>query len=402
MAQFKYEGRDKTGKKRKGKISGLSRREIMLNLREKGIAVSHLYEEKESILHKEITIGNPVKFKDFVIYLRQFATLIQAGVSIVESTKVLAAQTDSKPLRMVLLAIEEDLRTGKLFSEAAAKHKKVFPSLFFNLIQAAEVSGTMDETLEQLADYFEKQHQTRQKVKSAMAYPVVVGLIAFGVVIFLLTSVVPTFANMFNDFGAELPAITVFVLGISGWMQSYWWTLVLLILLLLGIFTLLRKNSSSKYFIDYAILKIPFFGILLQKAALARITRTLSSLFSSSVPILKAMSIVENIAENEVIALVLRDARASLEKGQALSEPMRKHWVFPPLVTQMISIGEQTGSLDLMLSKVADFYEKEVENTTDQLKSLIEPIMIVFLAIIVGTIVLSIMVPMFEVFNHVG
>lgn len=401
MAKFKYSGRDRKGKK-EGVITSTSKREAMLKLREEGIRVLEIAEVPETLLTKDISIGNPVKLQHFVVYLRQFSTLLKAGVSVVDSTKILASQTESKHLTKVLLDIEQDLREGNPLSEAAAKHKKVFSPMFINMVRAGEAGGNMDETLDRLAEHYEKQHNTKQKIISALAYPVVVGIIAIGVVIFLLVSVVPTFVTMFEDFGGELPAITKFVMNSSEFMQIYWWLIVLLFIAFGITIVLLRKNIRTKYYLDLFILRIPIFGKMLQKAVLARMTRTLSSLFSSSVPILQAMSIVEKVVENEVIATVIRDSRNALEKGQSLTGPMKSHWAFPPMVTQMITIGEETGSLDSMLGKVADFYEKEVEYSTDRIKSLIEPLMIVMLAAIVGTIVTSIMVPMFEIFNQIG
>lgn len=400
MARFKYSGRDRKGKV-EGVINSTSKREAMFKLREDGIRILEITEVPESIFTKDISIGNPVKLQHFVIYLRQFSTLLKAGVSVVDSTKILSAQTESKALKKALLDIEQDLREGNPLSDAAAKHKKIFTPMFINMVRAGEAGGNMDETLDRLAEHYEKQHSTRQKIKSALAYPIVVGIVAIGVVIFLLVSVVPTFVAMFEDFGGELPAITKFVLSSSEFMQRYWWLIVLFFFALTISIVMLRKNPQTKYYLDYFILRIPIFGKMLQKAVLARMTRTLSSLFTSSVPILQAMTIVERVVENEVIAKVIRESRNSLERGRSLTEPMKKHWAFPPLVTQMIVIGEETGSLDAMLGKVADFYEKEVENSTDRIKSLIEPLMIVLLAGIVGTIVTSIMVPMFEIFNQV-
>ncbi|MGD6853800.1 type II secretion system F family protein [Bacillus infantis] len=401
MPRYKYSGRDMKGKK-SGIISAASKREAMLQLKKDSIRVTELNEVAETLLTKELSIGNPVKLQDFVIYLRQFSTLLRAGVTVVDATGILSEQTESKALKKALVEVEQDLREGNPLSDAAAKHRKIFSSMFVNMIKAGEAGGNMDDTLERLAVHFEKQHFTKQKIVSALAYPVAVAIIAVAVVIFLLVSVVPTFVEMFKDFGGELPAITQFVLSSSEFMQVYWWIVVILFIALFAGFTAVRSNKSSKYYLDYAFLRMPIFGKMLQKAALARMTRTLSSLFASSVPILQAIAIVENVVENEVVAKVLKKSRTSLEEGRSLTEPMRKHWVFPPLVSQMIAIGEETGSLDEMLSKVADFYEREVESSTDRLKSLIEPLMIVFLAGIVGTIVTSIMVPMFEIFNHVG
>ncbi|WP_226677432.1 type II secretion system F family protein [Mesobacillus jeotgali] len=401
MARFKYSGRDRT-KKRSGTITAGSKREALAKLRDEGIRTTEIFEVPETLLTKEINIGNQVKLQHLVIYLRQFATLLKAGVSVVESTNILARQTESKALRKALLDVEAELREGNQLSQASAKHDKVFSNMYINMIKAGEAGGNMDETLERLADHYEKQHNTRQKVVAALTYPAVIGLIAIGVVIFLLVSVVPTFVGMFADFGGELPEITKFVLGASEFMQGYWWLLLLFFLAVVVALSFAKKNKKSKYYLDYAILRMPIFGKLMQKAVLARMTRTLSSLFTSSVPILQALSIVENVVENEVVSRVVRESRDSLEIGQSMTGPMKNHWAFPPLVTQMISIGEETGSLDGMLGKVAEFYEKEVETSTDQLKSLIEPIMIVILAGLVGTIVTSIMIPMFDIFNHVN
>jgi type IV pilus assembly protein PilC len=401
MARFKYSGRDKSGTKN-GVAQGSSKRDVMQKLRENGIRVIEIEEIPESLLTKDINIGNPVKLQHFVVYLRQFATLLKAGVSVVDATRILAEQTDSKPLKKALLDMELELLEGNPLSTAAFKYQKIFTPLFINMIKAGEIGGNMDETLERLADHFEKQHHTKQKITSALAYPLTVGVIAVFAVSFLLVKVVPTFVTMFNDFGGELPAITRFVLGASEWMQSFWWLIILFGLAITVLLQVLKQNKETRYYIDYFVLRVPIFGKLLQKSFLARMTRTMSSLFASSVPVLQAMSIVENVVGNEVIAKVIKDSRISLEKGNSLTEPMKKHWAFPPLITQMISIGEKTGSLDEMLGKVADFYEKEVDTGTDQLKSLIEPLMIVILAALVGTIVTSIMVPMFDIFNQIN
>jgi type IV pilus assembly protein PilC len=402
MAQFSYVGRDKSGKKRIGSILGLSKREAVLKLKEKGIAVMEVQEMKQNLFNKEISLGSPVKSQQFVIFLRQFATLLRAGVSVVDSTNILAVQTESKALQKVLADVEEELRQGNPLSMAMSRHRNVFPPMVINMVSAGEAGGSLDDTLDQLATYFEKQHYTKQKIISAMMYPMIVGVVAVFVVIFLLAKVVPTFAAMLQDAGGELPAITLFVLAASDFVQEFWWLLITLFLLLYLALLIVLKNKSSRYYYDYVILKVPIFGKLLQKSALARMTRTLSSLFSSSVPILQSLSIVEKVVENEVVAKVIRESRSSLEMGQRLTEPMKKHWIFPPLVTQMISIGEETGSLDEMLAKVADFYEKEVETGTDRLKAMIEPLMIVFLASIVGTIVISVIVPMFEMYKNIG
>ncbi|MGJ7912304.1 type II secretion system F family protein [Neobacillus sp. LXY-1] len=399
MPRYKYSGRDKKGKKQ-GTVNASSKREAMVKLKDDGIRVIDITEVPETFLTKELTFGNQVKLQHFVIFLRQFATLLKAGVTVVDATGILAKQTESKGLKRALLDVEVELREGNPLSEAVSKHKKIFTPMFINMVHAGEISGTLDNTLERLADYYEKQHFTRQKIVSALAYPMVVGVIAIGVVIFLLAVVVPTFVQMFADMGGELPAITKFVLSASDFTQSFWWLIVIVFVLIALFIMYFKSNRKTKYYLDLFILKMPIFGKLVQKAALARMMRTLSSLFSSSVPILQAMTIVERVVENEVLAKVIRESRQTLEKGRSMTEPMEKHWAFPPLITQMISIGEETGALDAMLAKIADFYEKEVETGTDRMKSLIEPIMIVILASLVGTIVTSIIVPMFSMFDQ--
>ncbi|UXH44235.1 type II secretion system F family protein [Rossellomorea vietnamensis] len=400
MGRYKYTGRDQKGKK-SGIVTASSKKDALIQLKKQEVRVIDILEMPETLMTKDITIGNPVKLQHLVIFLRQFATLLQAGVTVVDATHILSEQTESKALGKALKEIEDELRDGNPLSEAFSRHKKIFEPLLINMLKAGEASGSLDETLEGLATHYEKQHITKQKIISALAYPMVVGVIAIGVVIFLLAAVVPTFVNMLNDFGGELPAITQFVIASSDFMQKFWYIIIMFFVFIAITLAMLRKDKRSKYYLDYAVLRIPIFGKMLQKAVLARMTRTLSSLFSSSVPILQALAIVEKVVENEVVARVIGESRRSLEKGTSLTDPMKRHWAFPPLVTQMIAIGEETGSLDSMLAKVADFYEKEVESATDRLKSLIEPLMIVMLAGLVGTIVTSILVPMFEIFNSV-
>ena len=401
MTVFKYSGRTTTGTMKKGTVDAENQKAAVAKLRKQGINPREIAESK-SLLHKELALGSKVKNEDFVVYCRQFATLIRAGVSLVESTKILAEQTSSKPLKKALFAVEEDIRTGTTFSGAAAKSSKVFPPMFINMIRAGEATGNLDETLERLASYYEKQHNLKKKIQSMMMYPLVLFMMTIVVVVFLMLTIVPTFVDMFADFDAELPAITVFVMGLSDFIKGFWWLLLIIVVGIIVTFNYLFKhNQQFHYQVHYLLLRMPIFGKLLQKAAIARMSRTLSSLFSSSVPILQALSIVEKVIGNPVMGKVVLESRSSLEKGSSLSAPLQKSWLFPPLVTQMTQIGEQTGSLDYMLEKISDFYEDDVDRTVDTLKGLIEPLMIVFLAAVVGTIVLAIMVPMFSLYEQV-
>lgn len=400
MARFKYEGRDRK-KIRTGIVVATSRRDAVERLRDEGIKVIDIREVQATTLQKDIVIGNPVKRDQFIMFLRQFSTLMRAGVTIVDAVRILSKQVDSKPLRKTLVEVDEELRKGNTLSDSLAKYPKIFEPLTINLVRAGEMSGNIDESLDRLATHYDKAYQTRQKVISAMTYPAVVGFLAIGVVIFLLSSIVPMFVDMFASFGGELPWITQFVMAGSDFVIGYWYILVLAVIVIAGSYWLMRKSEAGNMFLDKAVLKVPIFGNIMKKSALARLTRTLSSLFSSSVPILQAMTMTEKVVGNAVMSKVLLAARDSLERGGSLTEPMKNHWAFPPLIPHMISIGEQTGSLDHMLEKVAEFYEKEVEQETDRLKALIEPLMIVFLAVLVGTIVLAIMMPMFGMFENV-
>ncbi|WP_017755966.1 type II secretion system F family protein [Calidifontibacillus oryziterrae] len=401
MAFFRYKGRNKVGKVVEGKIKGDTKKDVISTLRNQGISVTAI-DEIKSVLYKEVKLFEQgVKSQDLVIYIRQFSTLLKAGISVVDATHILSEQTGSKALKAALQDVEENLKSGTPLSDAAEKHRNVFPPLYINMVRAAEVAGNLDEILDRLAVYFEKQHNTRAKVKSAMAYPAVVGIMAIVIVVFLLSTIVPTFAGMFQSFGSELPLMTKMVVGAGDWFKSFWWLFVLLIIGISVGFMVIKKHPKTKYHVDYAFFKMPIFGKLLQKAALARMTRTMASLFASSVPILQSVAIVEKIVGNEVIVKVLREARTALETGQSMVAPMERHWAFPPLVTQMLAVGEKTGSLDVMLDKVADFYETEVDIATDQIKSLIEPLMIVFLSVVVGGIVAAIAIPMFSLFDQI-
>lgn len=400
MVVYRYNGRSIEGAIKKGTIDATTKAQAIQKLREMKINPREV-EESKSILHKELSIGQKVKTQDFVIYTRQFATLIRAGVSIVESTRILADQTKSKPLKKALNSVEEDVRTGLTFSDAAGKYPNVFPAVFVNMIRAGEATGNLDTSLDRLAMSLEKQFAIKKKVQSTLTYPVILLILTFGVAGFLMLTIVPQFVSMFNDMGADLPAITKFVMALSEFLQSSWFIILPIIFIIVGIFMWLYKNNEKFYFgITYAIMRMPVFGQLVQKSSIARVTRTLSSLFSSSVPILQALTIVEKVSGNPVVGKVLIEAKRSLEKGSTLTAPLQASWIFPPLVTQMTLIGEQTGSLDYMLEKVAVFYEDEVDRTVDTLKSLIEPLMILFLAFVVGGIVMAIMIPMFSLYEQ--
>ena len=401
MSVYKYTGRTKAGTIKKGTIEAINKNAAVAKLRDRGINPRELT-ESTSLLHKEIKFGGKLKNRDFVIYCRQFSTLIRAGVSIVESTNILAHQSTAKPLKKALEQAEEDVRSGIPFSQAVSKHPKVFPELFINMMRSGEATGNIDNTLERLANTFEKQFNLKKKVQSTLTYPAILMTMTIAVVIFLLIFVVPTFVKTFEDMGVELPLITVITVALSEWLQKFWWLIIFVIAASAIAFHYMFKNNKQFNFtVHYILLKIPIFGPLLQKTAIARLMRTLSSLFSAAVPILQALTISARVSGNPVISQVILNSRASLERGSSLSEPLEKSWIFPPLVTSMTRIGESTGSLDYMLEKISDFYEAEVDRSVDTLKSLIEPLMILILAGAVGLIVAAIFVPMFSLYEQI-
>jgi len=397
---FRYSGRTKTGAPKKGNIEAPNKKVAMEKLRAQGINAREL-QESNSILHKDIAFGTKVKHQEFVIYCRQYATLIRAGVPVVEATHILGEQTRSKPLKRALMQVEEDIRNGMAFSDAAGKHPKVFPLLFVNMMRAGEATGNVDDTLDRLASTLEKQYNIKKKIQSAMTYPAILSLLTLVVGMFLMVFIVPTFMDAFKEMNLEMPLITVIVVGISDWLIQFWYLVILgLLVLVVGLHYFYKNNKEFHYAVNVFLLRMPIFGQLLQKDIIARMTRTLSTLFSSSVPILQALTIVEKVGGNPVMGKVVLEARDNLEKGGTLSEPLEKSWLFPPLVTQMTSIGEKTGSLDYMLEKIADFYEEEVNRAVDTMKSLIEPLMIVVLALVVGVIVAAIFLPMFQLYEN--
>lgn len=402
MPLYRYVGRTRKGEIKRGTIESNSEKQALLELREKDIILRELKEVNSRIfLKKLLPRRKKVKIEHFVIYCRQFATLIRARISVLDATRILIQQTESKQLKQTLKEVEADIITGKSYSEAVERQPDVFPSLFVHMVRAGEATGEFDNTLDQLANYYEKQNRLLKKVQSAMAYPTLLFFVILVVALLLLVTVIPSLSSSLTNMGIELPKITVIVMTISEWILQYWCIGFILIALCIGVFLYLYKNEKKfAYYFHVMLLKMPIFGKVLQKTAIARMTQTLASLFAGSIPVLQSLSIVEKVVGNPVMGEVLNEARKSLEQGKPLSEPLKKSWVFPPFVSHMTAIGEQTGQLDEMLGKIAEFYEEDVDRTIDTLKSLIEPILILFLAVVVGIIVISILIPMFSMYTE--
>lgn len=402
MAIFQYEGKLLNGKRKKGRVTAVSLREAKEKLRQESILVTELAELESTGLNKEVNLlPERVKIEHLIMYVRQFATLIRAGVPIVRATSILRVQTESKVLKKTLSQVEDDLREGIAFSEAIKKHPRVFSNFFSSMALAGEASGNLEEALDQIGLQLQKQYDVKRKVISALTYPLVVSIVAIGVVAFLMVNVVPTFASIFGQLGGELPLITRIVVAVSDFVAAYWWLIFGGALLALLVFTWMLKRDKERYVIDGLLLKMPIFGPIVLKSQIALLTRSLAVLLQAAVPILSAIEITEKIVSNRVIRNGLAQARKMMAQGIPLHEPLERNDSFPPLMTQMIAVGEESGDLDSMLNEVAEFYETEVETTTDRLKSIIEPLLIVVLASIVGVIVIAIVVPMFQIYGDI-
>ncbi|GAB4273432.1 MAG: type II secretion system F family protein [Coriobacteriia bacterium] len=396
MPTFAYEVRDRTGRIVKGTLEGEGREAVSAKLREMGYIILNL--EEKSSGFGQIKFGTGVKTKDLTVFSRQFATMINAGLSLTKCLAILGAQTESAALREIVSQVGRDVEAGQSLSEALAKHPRVFPPIFINMVRAGETGGVLDEVLLRLADHFENEANLRSKIKSAMTYPIAMGVLVLLILIAMMVFVVPTFEGMFASFGGELPAATRLLVNISNTVRSIW-GLVFLVVVIVGWFGFRawKQTETGKFVWDSFKLRLPVVGPLVRKMALARFTRTFGTLVSAGVPILSALDIVGDTAGNEVIGRAVRRIRAAIKEGETIAKPLSEHKVFPAMLVQMISVGEETGALDAMLNKVADFYDNEVSAAVEGLTSLIEPIMMAGMGIMVGGIVIALYMPMFQI-----
>lgn len=402
-ATYVYRVRDKAGKVISGAIEAENQMAVASKLRGMGYIVLDITEKKEAVRFGGFSLlRRGVKTKDITVFARQFATMINAGVSITKSLAILAEQTESPTLRTVITQVQKDVEGGLSLSEALAKHPQIFPPIFINMTRAGEAGGVLDESLLRIAEHFEKDMELKGKIKSALSYPVAVLSLALVLVFAMIIFIVPVFVGMFNQLGGELPLPTKVLLALSGFIRSFWWLIGAAVFGLIFGYRQAKKNPHTLYLIDSVKLRLPVFGVLIQKMSLAKFTRTFATLIASGVPILQAMDIVADTAENAVITRTVKEARASIKEGETISKPLSKSPVFPPMVVQMVAIGEETGALDTMLNKVADFYDSEVTATVESLTSMLEPILMMFLGLSVGGILISIYMPMFQLITLIG
>ena len=400
MAVYRWQGVSPKGETIKGVMEATSREAVIIRLRSQRIQpVPSRIKEKGRGLDADINLpsfGSPVAAKDVVIFTRQFATMIDAGLPIVQCLQILASQTDSAPFRKIITAVKDDVESGTTLADAIRKHPKVFTDLYTSMVQAGEIGGILDTILVRLANYLEKAVKLKSKIKGAMIYPTCIVAAAVLVTAVLLIWVIPVFAEVFESFGSALPAPTQFVINLSNFVIANVYYLAAVPII--GFFALRYAYATErgKVAIDRFMLKIPVFGPLIRKAAVARFTRTLGTLVSSGVPILDALGITARTAGNKVVEHAIVTARASIASGRTIAEPLIESKVFPPMVCQMISVGETTGALDSMLQKIADFYEDEVDNMVANLMSLLEPAVILFLGVVIGGLVVSMYLPIFR------
>jgi len=402
---FKYSYRDTQGRIQNGEIEAPNEAAVSSKLRSMGLAPISIDAVRASALKREIKIPgltDKISLKDISILSRQLATMIQAGLSIIRALNILAEQTENAALGKVVLDVRSDVETGVSLSQAIGRHPTVFPPLMINMIRAGEVGGFLDSVLLSIAENFESEVKLRNKVKSAMAYPVVVFVIAIVAVVGMLLFIVPVFANMFATLGGELPPLTAALVAISDFLKV---GTIPMIIVGFGVSVFWTRNKNKKEFrekVEPLYLKLPVFGGLIQKIAISRFTRNFGAMIRAGVPILQALDIVGEASGNVVIEHAANDVRESVRTGNTLAGPLAEHAVFPAMVVQMISVGEDTGALDTMLDKIADFYDQEVESTTDALTSLIEPLMIGVLGSIIGTMIIGLYMPIFGIFELIN
>lgn len=403
MASFQYRVRDRQGQAVTGTLEAENSQLVVEHLRRSGYIITSIKEiKKAKDVSEYFEQFHRVTYKDLAVFSRQFATMIGSGLPLLRTLIVLTEQTNNMKLRLAVDYLRRDVEGGLSLSNAMQKHQNIFPNIFISMVKAGEVSGALDEIMERLALYFENEHDIREKVKVATRYPMIVVVFASMILGFLLTFVIPRFVTMFHNMKAELPLPTKIVIASSQFFQNYL-LYILFLTFAIGYFIYRYfQTKEGKLAKDTVLLKLPIFGEILKKVAVARGCKTLGTLLKTGVPILQALEIAQTTVGNEIIAEGLRRAKLNIREGEGIAKPLAETGVFMPMVIQMIVIGEETGSLDIMLNKVSDFYEKEVKYIINNLTAIIEPVMIVFLAVVVGFIIISVVLPMFDIYGQIG
>ncbi len=396
---FQWSGKTLRGTIESGELSANSKEDVISQLRKKSITPTTITEKKYKT---PFSFGSKTSDKDITVFTRQFATMIEAGLPLVQSLEILTSQVENKTLAKTLASVKTDVEGGSTYADALKKHPRIFSELYVNMIAAGEAGGILDTILNRLAAYIEKAMKLRKKVKGAMIYPAVVSVIAVIVIAVIMIFVVPTFSKMFVTLGGTIPTPTRLIINLSNFISGIGGLFILFAIIGLSLsIAQIRRTEKGKKAIDALLLKAPVLGILFRKVAVAKFTRTLGTLISSGVPILDGLEITAKTAGNKVIEYAVMDVKKAVSEGKTLAEPLTKARVFPPMVTHMIAVGESTGALDSMLSKIADFYDDEVDMAVSNLTSMIEPIMIVFLGSTIGYTVVAMYLPIFKLLTLV-
>jgi len=407
LSKFDYQVRDRTGRLISGQLEGDNQAAVATKLASMGYAPVRITEVNEQGLNREIRIpglGDRVKLKDLAIFSRQFATMITSGLSLIRSLSILHAQTSNKKLAEVIDEIRGQVEAGASLSSAMVEHDKVFPKLYIAMVKAGEAAGMLDQVLLRVAVMLEADLKLRAKIKSAMTYPVIVFIMAIVLSTAMLIFIVPVFDGMFTDLGGQLPWLTQQLVYASDFVTSLLGVITYIVVptLLWAAYKQIRANPRGRYILDVIKLKLPVFGPLFHKIALTRFARNLSTLLAAGVPILQALEITAETVNNGPISDAVTDVQNSVRQGESMNRPLSTHDIFPPMVVQMITVGEETGNVDGMLSKIADFYDTEVEATSEQLTAMMEPLMIGVIGGIVGGMVIALYLPMFKIFEMIG
>jgi type IV pilus assembly protein PilC len=402
MPYFNYTIRDANGQTRSGKVEAPNAEELRKRLQAEGLQVLEVTEDRKAPRVPAGGYGR-VKLSDLAIFARQFSTMLDAGVSLIRCLDVLQAQTNNARLRKILMDLSARVESGESLSRSMARHPKAFSQLIIGLIRAGEVGGVLEESLQRIAGFLEKDVELRRKIRSALTYPVIVLLAAIGIVIFLVSWLVPQFAQLFKELGIkEMPAPTQFLIDLSALFTQRWYVVIIAVVAILIAYKLFVSTRVGRRVADRVKLRVPVFGPLHHKIVMARFSRTMGTLLASGVPILQAMETVAGVVGNSVVSDAVIESRARIREGEKIADPLQRSKMFPPMVVHMVSVGEESGSLDHMLNKIADFYENEVEMTIASLTAAIEPVMIVLLGFIVGFIVISMFLPMIEVISNLS
>lgn len=401
MNSYAYLVIDKQGKEKKGTMEAINEDIVKASLKAEGHLLISI--SPQNVLTKDIqfNFGNPIKPRDLSVFCRQFVSILSAGVSIINALDMLSEQTENKVLAKASKGVQIAVEKGETLADAMAAEKKIFPGLLIHMVEAGEASGDLEIVFERMAEHFEKDTKLKAQVKKAMIYPIVVGIVAIAVIFVMMLVVIPNFVGIFQDMNMDLPAMTRMVIGMSDFVRGKWFLIVIVVALIILGFHIFKKSGHGRFILGNLALKLPLFGKIITKSNSSRLARTLSTLITAGIPMIEALDITAKIMDNVIAKQVLIDAKDEVIKGIPLSVPIRNTGIFPPMVCQMIKIGEESGNLESMLEKLADYYDEEVKIATESLTAVLEPMIIVVLALVVGVLIMAIMQPMMSMYSGI-